>query len=85
MYFGAEQGPAIKVNGLFFSVFQSSTARHGGIKRHQKASTVGRKQAVSLVSHRLVGLFWNTLCLEHSLSGTLLVGMLLVGTAFLLE
>ena len=28
---------------------------------------------------------WNTLCLEHSLSGTLLVGMLLVGTAFLLE
>ena len=26
----------------FFSVFQSSTARYGGIKGHQKADTAGR-------------------------------------------
>ena len=43
MYFGAKQGLAIRVNGLFFSVFQSSTARYGGIKGHQKAGTAGRQ------------------------------------------
>ena len=43
MYFGAEQEPVIKVNGLFFSVFQSATARYDGIKGYQKAGTAGRQ------------------------------------------
>ena len=44
MYFGAAQEPVIKVNGLFFSVFQSATAMYDGIKGHQKSSTAGRPE-----------------------------------------